>query len=71
MMLQAQTYDIHFEGKILVADDQHINIEILKQLTQTLGVEQQTTFCVNGQQAIDHVKNLVGGALNNLVSAEV
>ena len=21
MMLQAQTYDIHFEGKILVADD--------------------------------------------------
>jgi hypothetical protein len=46
---------VQLDGPIVVADDQHINIEILKQHTLKLRVIDQTIFCVNGQQVIDCV----------------
>jgi|LauGreDrversion4_2_1035121.scaffolds.fasta_scaffold274861_2 hypothetical protein len=44
-----QKYNFRLEGPIIVADDQHINLEILKQHTINLRVQDQTIFCVNGQ----------------------
>jgi hypothetical protein len=42
-------YDFKLDGPVIVADDQHINLEILKQMTLNLRVQDQTIFCVNGQ----------------------
>ena len=57
---------LNLEGAIVVADDQHINLEIMKQLTQQLGVQNETHFGVNGQQAIDIVKKIVTDEINTL-----
>jgi CheY-like chemotaxis protein len=57
---------VQLDGLIVVADDQHINIEILKQHTLKLRVIDQTIFCVNGQQVIDCVDKLVRKSIDNI-----
>jgi len=42
-------HNFKLTGAIIVADDQHINLEIMKQQTLSLGVQDQTLYCVNGQ----------------------
>jgi len=43
-----------------MVDDQHINLEILKQHVNKLGLDQITKYFINGQQVIDAVKDIVG-----------
>jgi hypothetical protein len=43
-----QKLNFDLKGKIVVADDQHINIETLKQHTLNLQIDENTIFCVNG-----------------------
>ena len=43
-----------------------MNLEILKQHTINLRVQDKTIFCVNGQQAIDHVVRVVKDAIAGL-----
>jgi CheY-like chemotaxis protein len=40
---------------ILVAEDQAVNLEVIKQFFGTLGVT-NVTYCINGQLAIDACK---------------
>ena len=42
--------------KVLVADDQRINLEVLKMNLEEAGFIKGTEFYVNGQQVIDRVK---------------
>lgn len=44
---------------IIVAEDQLINIEVLKTHMSELGVQQITSFCINGQEAIDTAKRIL------------
>ena len=44
---------------VLMVDDQHINLEILKQHVSKLGLESNTRYYINGQQVIDAVKEIV------------
>jgi hypothetical protein len=37
-------------GKIILAEDQLMNLEVIKNLTKKLGILDSTTFCINGQQ---------------------
>jgi hypothetical protein len=46
-------------GMILVAEDQHVNIEILKDRLAELKVFPRCNFVLDGQEAIDRVKALV------------
>ena len=47
------------QGLIFVADDQHINLEILKQHMNALDLEEMSRYFINGQQVIDAVKQAV------------
>ena len=49
-------------GRIIVAEDQHINLDILKTYMETLGILENCDFCVNGQIAIDRAKSLIDEA---------
>jgi hypothetical protein len=42
-----------------------MNLEVIKNLTKKLGILDSTTFCINGQQAIDVAKNELDMALQN------
>ena len=42
-----------------------MNLEVIKNLTKKLGILDSTTFCINGQQAIDVAKNELDKALLN------
>lgn len=42
-------------GRILVAEDQLINIQVIKSQLAELGLINRTTFCTNGQEAVDEV----------------
>lgn len=53
-----------------MVDDQHINLEILKQHVNKLGLDQITKYFINGQQVIDAVKDIVGQSLTLLTSEE-
>jgi len=44
---------------IFVADDQHINLEIIKQHMKTLDLEEKCRCFINGQQVIDAVTQTV------------
>lgn len=44
-------------GKIIAADDQNINIEVLKTDFAELNLTNQVEFASNGQQVIDLVKD--------------
>ena len=46
-------------GSVVVADDQHINLEVLKNTLTELGIIDKTQFCVNGQEAIDVSKRII------------
>ncbi len=51
-------------GKIIVADDQDINLAVLKEFFGSLNV-QDVTYCINGQTAIDTCKSLLNEAIEN------
>ncbi len=42
-----------------------MNLVVIKNLTKKLGILDSTTFCINGQQAIDVAKNELDKALLN------
>ena len=54
------------EGKIIVADDQLINLEVVKGYTQIMGLFDLIEFCIDGQKAIDIAKKELDNALLNL-----
>jgi CheY-like chemotaxis protein len=58
--------DFELQGLIVVADDQHINLEILKQHAKALGIEEKTRYCINGQEVIDTVERIVTESLIGL-----
>lgn len=45
--------------KIVVAEDQLINLQIIKNQFTSLGLQQKTSFTINGQETIDLVKIIV------------
>ena len=47
----------------MVADDQLINIEVIKTHLTELGHINTCNFCINGQETIDKVKELVDTAV--------
>lgn len=49
----------------MVAEDKVINIEILYNHLKELGVDEQTTICIDGQQAIDKCKDFIDSALHH------
>jgi hypothetical protein len=51
--------------KVVVADDQLINIEVIKSHLAELGLAGSCCFCINGQETIDAVKSIVVEALTN------
>jgi len=51
-----------------MVDDQHINLEILKQHVSKLGIEQNTRYFINGQQVVDAVKEIVNQSIGQLNS---
>jgi len=50
--------------KILVADDQHINIEVLQQHLTKLDVIKRCEFFYDGQLTIDRTKELIDDAIS-------
>ena len=44
------------QGKLIVADDQRINIETIKISLDVIGITSKTTFCINGQEVVDQVE---------------
>ena len=57
---------MQFIGKIIVADDQLMNLEVIKGYTERLEIFSKTEFCIDGQKAIDMAKNVLDCALVNL-----
>ena len=55
--------EIFKNARIVAADDQLINIEVLQQQIETLGLTSTSNFCVNGQETIDTVQRIVNEAL--------
>lgn len=55
--------EIFKNARIVAADDQLINIEVLQQQIETLGLTSTSDFCVNGQETIDTVQRIVNEAL--------
>ena len=49
----------NLQGLIFVADDQHINLEIIKQHMHALEMEKECRYFINGQQVIDAVTKVV------------
>ena len=47
----------------MIAEDQLINLEVLRGYTKRLGVDHCSRFYINGQEAIDAVKYEVDNAL--------
>jgi hypothetical protein len=56
---------LEIQGKIIAAEDQMINIEILRGYIERLGLLKSTTFCIDGQKAIDLAKSLLDDALSD------
>jgi CheY-like chemotaxis protein len=50
-------------ARIVAADDQLINIEVLKSNIEELGLASTCDFCINGQDTIDTVKRIVDEGL--------
>lgn len=59
--IEAQV-DLSKLNKILVADDQDINLEVLKQFFSSLKVE-DVKYCIDGQIAIDACKAILDEAV--------
>ena len=59
-----QSYMLKYSNKIVIADDQHINAEVLKMHLDSLEVdEDQYHFLTDGQSTIDYVINFVEEAI--------
>jgi CheY-like chemotaxis protein len=48
---------------IIAADDQLINLEVLKSKLTEIGVQEKVTYCVNGQDTIDRAKRIIQGSV--------
>jgi CheY-like chemotaxis protein len=46
-------------SRIIVADDQVINIEVMKSLVRNMGIYHWCTFAINGQEAINYATNAI------------
>lgn len=57
------TDDFNFRGKIIVAEDQHINIEVLKANLVELKCIQNCEFTFDGVETINLVKKIVSEGL--------
>ena len=55
-------------GRIIVADDQVINLESLKMSIEEIAMTDLSEFYINGQQVIDRVKQLVYDRLHTAKS---
>ena len=57
----------NFEGKIIVAEDQFINLEIMKQYFEQIGIlNSDYSFCIDGQEAIDKSISIINQSINDL-----
>jgi hypothetical protein len=54
-----KVFSRELQGLIFVADDQHINLEILDQHMGSLELQAQCRYFINGQQVIDAVTLLL------------
>jgi PleD family two-component response regulator len=52
-----------FKGKILIADDQQLNIAALKINMAEIGLLESSFFFIDGQQVIDYVEAELDGLL--------
>lgn len=55
---------IAFQGKILVADDQRMNIEAYKSVFNQVGIESSTEYFADGLQTIARVKEILENPKN-------
>ncbi len=49
---------------IIAADDQLINLEVLKSKLTEIGVQEKVTYCVNGQDTIDQAKRIIQASVS-------
>jgi hypothetical protein len=57
--IAGRVFASNLQGLIFVADDQHINLEIIKQHMHALEMEKECRYFINGQQVIDAVAKVV------------
>jgi CheY-like chemotaxis protein len=53
---------VELTGRIIVAEDQHINVEVLRSYLGDLNIHSECDFCIDGQLAIDCAKSLIDKA---------
>ena len=46
-------------GRIVVAEDQPINLQVIKNQIETLGLTSITEFCVDGQDTVERVQKIL------------
>jgi PleD family two-component response regulator len=54
--------ELNLPGKILVADDQRLNLEALKLNLEDIGLLSQSEFFIDGQQVFDYVEKTLQSA---------
>jgi PleD family two-component response regulator len=54
--------ELNLSGKILVADDQRLNLEALKLNLEDIGLLSQSEFFIDGQQLVDYVQETLQAA---------
>lgn len=63
---------MNINGQIIIAEDQFLNMQILKSQIQEINVpSQNVTYCVNGQLAIDNVTLLLEHGIAQGVASPV
>ena len=50
--------------KIVVAEDQAVNIDVLQDHLKTLGVFENSEMCIDGQSTIDKCKQIIDKAIS-------
>jgi len=60
----------NLEG-IIVAEDQLINLQVIKNQISTLKLTSKTTFCTNGQDAIDAVRKVLEDEAKTLLQRPI
>lgn len=56
---ESSTFEKFNLDRIIVAEDQVINIQVFKNQLNDLGLADKTTFCRNGQETIDTVRDIL------------
>lgn len=51
--------------KIIVAEDQMINMQVIKSQLKQLGLINESEFCYNGDEAVDQAIKIIGEVINN------